>query len=171
MTSIKILGCQLTDTFTAAQIALIGLNLGDVVEAPNHISRAYGMARYRLVKLADAVDAANKKCCTSATSGVWDVTLDQDGGGTPRANLAPIGMFIGVVDVSETPYCFVQISGVAAYTAGSASIIDGDYLMPDTENGDLTEATEGTDQNIVGWSIGTVADNAEGLVMLTGCPQ
>ena len=159
---------QLTETFTAAQIALIGINLGDIVEAPNHISRAYGLAKYRLVKLVDAVDAANKKLAVAATSGVWDVTMDVSGG-TARANLWPIGMFIGTVDVSEAPYCFVQISGVAAYTAGSAAIIDGDPLMSDTsEDGDLTEATAGTDENIVGWSIGTVDDNAEGLVMLSG---
>jgi hypothetical protein len=176
MTTIKILPCQLTDTFIAAEIASLGLGVGDIVEAPNHISRAYGMAKYRLVKFTDSAIAgssANKKFAIAATSGVWDVTIDV-AGGAARAKFQPIGFNLGVV-ATTYPYCFVQISGIAAYTAGG-TITDGDFLKPDeTENGDLDVATAGTHQNIVGQALGSVDDNGTGVLVITpnpvGIPQ
>ena len=83
------------------------------------------------------------------------------------AILHATGMLLATVDISVAPYCWVQIEGETTFTAGSASIIAGDYLMPDTsEDGDLTEATAGTNANICAIASAVVADNATGLCKL-----
>lgn len=124
--------------------------------------------RYRYVKLVDIATAAPavNKCVYVASETTWDVSLDATGG-TSIAGLKPVGILISVPTVAA-PYCWVQCAGIASFVAGSASIIAGDWLMGDTsEDGDLTEAAAGTDENLVGFAVATVADDATGVIHLT----
>jgi len=124
---------------------------------------------YRYVKLVD-LDGAAYKMAYAASATTWDVTIDASGG-SAIANLRAVGMLQGTVDISEAAYCWVQCSGICTFTAGSAAIIAGDFLKPDTaENGDLEEATAGTDENVCAIALATVADNETGLCMLYNMP-
>ncbi len=119
--------------------------------------------RYRYVKFVDAVTYAAAKIVVLASATTWDVTIDMSGG-SALANLNAVGMCLGVP--AEDEYGWVQIEGIATFTAGSAGIVPGDPLMPDSEDGDLTEATAGTDENICAVSLATVGDNNTGVCML-----
>lgn len=135
--------------------------LGSVVEGIN------GKA-YRYVQFVDAVTYAANKVCVLADADLdeWKVTIDVSGG-SAMAGLHPVGVTISVP--TENQYGWVQIAGVASVVAGSAAIVAGDYLMPDTsEDGDATEATEGTDHNIFAIALATIADDATGKALLTG---
>lgn len=124
--------------------------------------------RYRYVKLVDIGTAAPalNKCSYIASATTWDVSLDVSGG-SAITGLKPVGILVSVPD-ADHPYCWVQFAGIASFVAGSASIVAGDWLMPDTsEDGDLTEATAGTDENLVGYAVATVADDATGVIHLT----
>ena len=119
--------------------------------------------RYRYVKFVDAVTYAAAKIVVLASATTWDVTIDM-AGGSALANLNAVGMCLGVP--TEDQFGWVQFEGIATFTAGSSGIIAGDELMPDSEDGDLTEAAGGTDENICAVSLAVVADNATGLCML-----
>ena len=137
--------------------------LGQIVEGRTSTGQ---WARYRYVKFVDAVTylAAKAVCLASATQ--WDVTNDVSGG-SALANLYPVGMTFQATPPTQNQYGCVQIAGIATFTAGSAAIIAGDPLRIDTaEDGDVEEATAGTDEAIIGVAMATVADNATGLMLL-----
>jgi len=113
----------------------------------------------------DNVTYAANKAVVQASTGQHEVTIDVSGG-SASAGIHPRGTCVSV-PTATYPYCWVQVTGFASYVAGSASIIDGDYLKPDaSEDGDCDEATEGTDENIIGIAFGTTADNATGTMKL-----
>lgn len=124
-------------------------------------------AKYRYVKFVDAITyvRGNSVCQASATS--FDVTNDR-AGGSGLAGQFPVGMVHHSVTVpTQNSWGWVQISGIALFQAGSAAVIAGDPLKPDaTSDGLSDEATSGTDENLVGVAIATVADNATGLCQL-----
>ena len=132
---------------------------------------------YRFVKLVDQ-DGAVGKMTVAASPTTWYVTTDFDNsltGGNLIAGLRPIGMLLGTVDISEEPYCWLQISGITTFTAGSAAIIAGDILIPDSgSDGALTEvanSAHGDDINACAYALATVADGATGLCRLINLPQ
>lgn len=128
----------------------------------------YGPAgkRYRYVKFVDAVTYAAGQVVTLASATTWDVTNDRSGG-SALAGLQPVGVVFQSTVPTQNQYGFVQIAGIADVTIGSASVVAGDYLKPDSsEDGEAEEATAGTDENIVGIAMATIADNATGKVML-----
>lgn len=133
--------------------------LGDIVWGEN------GKA-YRFVQFVDAVAyvAGHVVCADMAAADDWKVTNDVS------ANMAgdhPIGVVFQAVVPTENQYGFVQIAGEAIVMVGSASVIAGDYLKPDSsEDGEADEATAGTDENIFAIALETIADNATGRVLL-----
>lgn len=138
------------------------ITLGAVVDGEN--GRAYRCVKF--VDISTATYAVAKMAVLSdADADEWAVTIDVSGG-TAMAGLHPVGVTVAVPTAAK-PYGFVQIRGVADIVAGSAAIIAGDWLMPDSaEDGDLTEATAGTDENICAYALATIADNATGKAML-----
>lgn len=126
---------------------------------------------YRSVKFVDISTAtyAVAKMTVMADNDAeeWNVTIDVSGG-TAMAGLHPTGVTIAVPTASK-PYGFVQIAGVADVVAGSAAIVAGDWLKPDTaEDGDMDEATVGTHGNIGAFALETIADDATGQAQLVG---
>lgn len=128
-------------------------------------------AEYRYVRFVDAIAyvAGHSVCLASATT--WDVTNDR-AGGAALANLFPVGVVFQTVVPTQNQYGWVQCCGIATIIAGSAAIIAGDTLKVDASSDGLTdEGVNGTDENIVGVALATIADNAAGLCMLAirGC--
>lgn len=122
--------------------------------------------RYRYVQFLDAVAYTVGDVVTIASATDWKVTNDRSGG-SAIARLEPVGVVFQTVVPTQNYYGYVQCAGIATVRVGSASVIAGDYLMPDaSEDGEAEEATEGTDENIVGVALADIADNASGLVML-----
>lgn len=122
--------------------------------------------KYRYVKFLDAVAYKATDVVTIATE-TWGVTKDRSGG-SAIAGLFPVGVIHTTAVPTQDQFGWVQIAGVATITAGSAAIVAGDYIKPDaTEDGDADEATVGTDQNIIGVALATIADNATGSILLT----
>jgi hypothetical protein len=152
----------------------LGVNLERCSDAAEHelgmvidgITNLGFRAQYKYVKFVDAVTyLINKVVCMADADG-YDVSNDATGG-SALANNWPVGMVFQTVVPAQNQYGWVQIRGIASFVAGSASIIAGDPLKPDgSEDGDCDEATAGTDENIVGVAMATVADNATGLMML-----
>lgn len=132
----------------------------------NGLDPAGRPARFRYVKFVDAVTyLANKVVCLASAT-TWDVTNDATGGSALAGNW-PVGVTFQTTVPTQNQYGWVQIAGICSFVAGSASIIAGDPLKPDgSEDGDCDEATSGTDENIVGIALATVADNATGLMAL-----
>jgi hypothetical protein len=138
--------------------------LGQVVEGVTNLGH---YARFRYVKFVDAVAYLASKAVAMASATTWSVTNDVSGG-SALANLHPVGMTFQATPPTQNQFGWIQIDGIATFTAGSASIIAGDELRIDTgEDGDCEEATAGTDEAIIGYALATVADNATGLCMLT----
>lgn len=121
-------------------------------------------AKYRYVQFLDAVTyvAGHVVCMDSATT--WGVSNDVS------ANMAgdhPVGVVFQATVPTENQYGWVQISGIATVLIGSAAVIAGDYLKADAStDGAADEATAGTDENLVGVALATIADAATGRVML-----
>lgn len=133
---------------------------------------AYGKngCLFRYVQFVDAVAYKHGAVCVlaDADQNEWKVTIDVSGG-SAMAGLHPVGVIHhATADVpTQNQYGWVQCTGVADIVAGSASIVAGDFLMPDTsEDGDATEATAGTDENIFAIALATIADNATGKALL-----
>lgn len=126
-----------------------------------------GDATYRYVKFVDAVTYKAYDCVTLASATTWDVTNDR-AGGSALAGQMPVGFLLNYTTMpTANTYGWVKTSGIHSFTAGSAAIIAGDYLMPDTtEDGDCTEAAAGTDENICAVALATVADNAVGACFI-----
>ncbi len=150
----------------------IGVSLGTPTASAVHplgmhaYSDDAGGKCYRYVKFVDAITyvSGHVVCLASATT--WDVSNDAAGGAT-LAGLLPVGFVQGTVP-TENQYGWIQCGGIIADAVmGSASVIAGDLLMPDTEDGDLTEAVAGTDWNIAAVAMATIADNAAGVVKAT----
>ena len=119
---------------------------------------------YRYVRFVDAVPYVAGHVVMLASATQWDVTNDMSGG-SALAGLWPAGVCIGVP--TQNQYGWIQTKGIATFLAGSAAIIAGDPLKPDgTTDGASDEATAGTDENIMGVALATVADTATGLCML-----
>lgn len=134
--------------------------LGRVVEGAN------GKA-YRYVQFVDAVTyvAGHLVCRDFAADNDWKVTNDTSGN---SAGNHPVGVVFQDVVPTENQYGFVQIGGEAEVLIGSAAVILGDYLKDDgTTDGAADEATAGTDENIMGIALETIADTATGRVLLT----
>lgn len=136
--------------------------LGSIVEGEN--GKAY--RRVQFVDIGTATYAVNKMAVLAdADADEWKVTIDVSGGNA-IAGLHPVGVVVAVPDATHT-YGWVQIRGVASAVMGSASVIAGDWLMPDSsEDGDIEEATAGTHENICAYALATIADDATGKVML-----
>lgn len=137
--------------------------LGQVVEGKDASGR---WAKYRYVKFVDAVTYVAGHVVVLADADGWDVTNDVSGG-SAIAGLHPVGVVFQTTVPAENDYGWVQCAGLATVLAGSASIVAGDYLKVDAStDGAADEATEGTDQNIVGIAMAAISDTATGLVML-----
>ena len=74
---------------------------------------------YRFVKVTDAVDVTIGMSLGISTEGNWAVTPDRSGGtGLSKALettsvFVPVaGIALGSVDVSEEPYCWIQVGGL-----------------------------------------------------------
>lgn len=123
-------------------------------------------ARYRYVRFLDAVTYVAGHVVTLASATTWAVSNDRSGG-SALAGLMPVGVVFQATVPTQNQYGWVQIAGIANIIAGSSAIIAGDYLKPDaSEDGDTDEATAGTDENLVGVALATIADNATGRCML-----
>lgn len=136
--------------------------LGTIIEGKN------GKA-YRYVQFVDAVTyvAGHLVCLDIAAANDWKVSNDTSGN---MAGNHPAGVVFQDVVPTENQYGFVQIAGeCATVLIGSAAVIAGDYLKDDgTTDGAADEATAGTDENIMGIALETIADTASGRVMLRG---
>lgn len=98
------------------------------------------------------------------------ITTDTTGGNAVGGDGKHIGMgtLLGT-PTAALPVCYIQISGYPEFTAGSSSIVAGDFLIPDTtENGDMTE-NDGTAGDVYGQAQETVADDATGTFKLRNC--
>jgi hypothetical protein len=124
-------------------------------------------ASYRYVQFLDAVAYVAGQVVTIASATTWAVSNDRSGG-SALAGLMPVGVVFQTTVPTQNQYGWVQISGIANVTVGSASVIAGDYLKVDaSEDGEADEGAAGTDENLVGIALATIADNATGRVMLT----
>lgn len=123
-------------------------------------------ARYMYVKFLDAVTYKTTDVVCDASATTHAVSNDRAGGST-LAGQYPLGVVFQTTVPTQNQFGWIQVGGIATFTAGSAAIIAGDPLKPDaTEDGDCDEATSGTDENIAGYAKATVADNATGLMQL-----
>lgn len=136
-------------------------NLGDVVEGDN------GKA-YRFVRFMDAVTyvKGHVVCLHANAADQWEVTNDVSGN---VAGDHPVGVVFQDTVPTTGQYGFVQIAGLAEVLIGSASVVAGDWLKPDSAtDGAADEATAGTDENILGVAMETIADTETGTVLLRG---
>lgn len=147
---------------------LLGINLDRKTDEALHPLGAHvhsddGGKCFRYVQFLDAVTyIAGHVVCVAGTG--WQVSNDASGG-TTFAGLWPVGFVVGDVP-TQNQYGWVQCGGIVSNAvAGSAAIVAGDLLMPDTEDGDVTEATAGTHENICAVALATIADNAAGAVL------
>lgn len=136
--------------------------LGAIVEGHNG-------KKYRYVQFVDAVTyvAGHLVCLADADNDEWKVTNDRSGG-SMMAGLRPVGVVFQSVVPTQNQYGFVQISGVATALIGSAAVVAGDLLKPDSAtDGAIDEATEGTNDPCA-IALATISDAATGKVLLTG---
>lgn len=134
--------------------------LGDVVEGEN--GRAY-----RFVQFVDAVTyvKGHLVCRADTDADEWKVTNDRSGG-SMMAGLRPVGVVFQATVPTQNQYGFVQIAGVADILAGSAAIIAGDLLKPDSAtDGAADECTEGTNEPCA-VALATIPDTAVGKALL-----
>lgn len=158
--------------FTGPDVAGINLErcdttaqhrLGQVVEG---VQADGTWGRYRYVQFVDAVAYTAGDVVTPASATTWAVTNDR-AGGSALAKLYPAGVVFQATVPTQNQYGWVQIAGIANVRIGSAAVIAGDELMPDSaEDGEAEEATAGTHENILGIALATIADNATGRVKL-----
>ena len=136
--------------------------LGAVVEGLN------GKA-YRYVQFVDAVPyvAGHFVCLADTDADEWKVTNDRSGG-SMMAGLRGVGLVFQTAVPTENQYGWVQIAGVGTALMGSAAVIAGDLLKPDSAtDGAIDEATEGTSEPVA-VALATIADTETGKVLLTG---
>ncbi|MBA2706344.1 MAG: hypothetical protein H0U59_00885 [Gemmatimonadaceae bacterium] len=123
-------------------------------------------AKYRYVKFVDAVTYVLGHSVSIASATTWDVTNDRAGGAS-IARLETVGVVFQTVVPTQNTFGWVQIAGIADVLVTGAAIIAGDYLMPAAAtDGAAEEAVEGTDENILGVALATIASAAVGKVML-----
>ena len=116
----------------------------------------------------DSVFSGGVKRAVSSDQAV--VTIEYTSGSAIGGDAKHIGMGMMLgVPTQLLPVHFIQISGFCEYTAGSASIIAGDYLVPDdAENGDLEEG-DGTPGDTYAQAQENVADDGTGTCKLRNC--
>jgi hypothetical protein len=125
------------------------------------------VGRYRYVKFSDAVTYVLGHAVVPVAGQAipWVVTNDASNG---MAHYPFMGVVFQATVPTQNQYGWVLYRGRGSIVAGSASIIEGDWLKFDgTTDGALDEATEGTSE-VAGYALATIADNATGLAMLTG---
>jgi hypothetical protein len=93
------------------------------------ISWANDGTAYRYVKAADIDLAVGYVVCyEAAQANGYVVTADKS---SDESSLLAAGVALGTVDISEKPYCWVQVSGYCATVLGDASVAAGDFVVPD----------------------------------------
>lgn len=123
--------------------------------------------KYKWVKVVD-VDLAVGYVVTPASVDGTEVTADRSGGS--QLALRGIGVALGTVDISATPYCFVQIAGVAdVYSDGSVAA--GEAVVADSATDGLADTmADGEEEQVFGFAL--EADSGSPVtcaVYLVGC--
>lgn len=136
---------------------------------------------YRYVKVTDAVDVTIGMSLSPSTSGGWYVTPDRAGGTavvkarTTSSGYPIAGIALGSVDVSEEPYCWIQVAGLCTYI-----LTDGNFTASELVEGIATDGTAGlaiyetdfdpSDTTVFAFGVTYEADTGTvGSAYLTGC--
>ena len=107
--------------------------------------------KYKWVKIADSVDLLTGYVLTPASTDGTEFTPDVSGGS--QKALRGVGIALGAVDVSETPYCFMQIAGVATvFTDGSVAA--GEAVVADSgADGRADTMADGEEEQVFGFAL------------------
>jgi len=117
--------------------------VGNIFESPDG-------KRYKWVKIADSVDVLTGYVFTPASIDGTEVTPDVSGGSSKA--LRAVGVALGAVDVSETPYAFMQIAGVATvFTDGGVSA--GEAVVADSTDGRADTMADGEEEQVFGFAL------------------
>ena len=124
--------------------------------------------KYKWVKIADAVDLLTGYVLTPASTDGTEVTPDITSGSSKATR--GVGVALGAVDVSATPYCFMQIAGVATvFTDGD--VVAGDAVVADSAaDGRADTMADGEEEQVFGFAL--AADSGSPTtapVYLVGC--
>ena len=107
--------------------------------------------KYKWVKVADAVDLLTGYVLTPASTDGTEYTADIASGSSKAKR--GVGIALGAVDISATPYCFVQIAGVATvYTDGGVSAGDPVIAQPDVD-GQADTMAAGEEHLVFGFAL------------------
>jgi hypothetical protein len=107
--------------------------------------------KYKWVKIADAVDLATGYVLTPASTDGTEYTADITSGSSKATR--GVGIALGAVDVSATPYCFMQIAGVATvYTDGGVSAGEAVIAQPDVD-GQADTMADGEEEQVFGFAL------------------
>mgnify|MGYP003143229905 FL=1 len=117
--------------------------VGNIFESPDG-------KRYKWVKIADSVDVLTGYVFTPASIDGTEVTPDVSGGSSKA--LRAVGVALGAVDVSETPYAFMQIAGVATvFTDGGVEA--GEAVVADSTDGRADTMADGEEEQVFGFAL------------------
>ena len=118
--------------------------VGNIFESPDG-------KRYKWVKIADAVDLLTGYVLTPASIDGTEYTADITSGSSKATR--GVGIALGAVDVSETPYCFMQIAGVATvFTDGSVAA--GEAVVADSgADGRADTMGDGEEEQVFGFAL------------------
>jgi hypothetical protein len=108
--------------------------------------------KYKWVKIADAVDLLTGYVLTPASTDGTEYTPDITSGSSKAAR--GVGIALGAVDVSATPYAFVQIVGVATvFTDGNVAA--GDPVIAHSTDGQAHTMSAGEEHLVFGFALAT----------------
>lgn len=106
--------------------------------------------KYKWVKVADAIDLLTGYVLTPASTDGTEYTADIAGGSSKAKR--GVGIALGAVDISATPYCFVQIAGVATvYTDGNVAA--GDPVIAHSTDGQAHTMAAGEEHLVFGFAL------------------
>ena len=113
---------------------------------------------YRFVKVVDAIDLTIGMSVAPSTEGLWHVTADRYGGTSLFKQITALtsffiptaGIALGTVDMSETPYVWIQVGGLCASvltdgTFAANELVIAAYAADATKDGIATLANYETD--------------------------
>ena len=108
--------------------------------------------KYKWVKIADSVDLLTGYVLTPASTDGTEYTPDITSGSSKAAR--GVGIALGAVDVSATPYAFVQIVGVATvFTDGNVAA--GDPVIAHNVDGQAHTMSAGEEHLVFGFALAT----------------
>lgn len=106
---------------------------------------------YRWVKMVDAVDGAIGDVVTWASTTTWEVTGDIAGGSSLGFQVA--GIVVSVVDISATPYCWIQVGGIADVFS-DGSVAAGEFVTAHaTADGQADTMADGVEERVFGMAL------------------